>query len=76
MVLGVRHLSEPLRLGVFQTVGLSDAHGRRHRLDPVPDFQPLIEYCASHEQEFGEVVWTKKGHGPKGAEAVARRSPS
>ena len=70
VVLGVRHLSEPLRLGVFQTVGLSDAHGRRHPLDPVPDFQPLIEYCASHEREFGEVVWTKKGHGPKGAEAV------
>ena len=63
VTLGVRLPGGSLRTGVFDALGVREAPGHKHRLDPVPDFERLLEYCAAHKPEFARTV-KPPGPGP------------
>lgn len=58
--LGVRRLEGALRADLLATVGRPDSNASSHPLDPVPNLQPLLDYCASHEREIEEAAKSKK----------------
>ena len=54
--LGLKRLSPQLREGVLRAVGLDDRPGSTFRLDPLPDLQPLIDYCTKNAELFDEAT--------------------
>ncbi|MEO8681583.1 MAG: DUF262 domain-containing protein [Vicinamibacterales bacterium] len=66
VLLRLRHVKGPLRAGLFEELGLSDAGVSEQRLDPVPDLLVLRDYCARHEGEIARAATASKGKKQRG----------